>query len=65
MAIYEHMVVSDKVRGQIIARVPSTAIRTDLIKDGFVGLREDGIAKAVMGLTTVEEVLRVSQAVDA
>ncbi len=65
MAIYEHMVVTDKVRAQIISRVPSTVIRGDLIKDGFIGLREDGIAKAVMGLTTVEEVLRVSQAVDA
>lgn len=65
MAIYEHMVVTDKVRAQIISRVPSTVIRADLIKDGFVGLREDGIAKAVMGQTTVEEVLRVSQAVDA
>ncbi len=65
MAIYEHMAVTDKIRAQIISRVPSTVIRTDLVKDGFVGLREDGIAKAIMGLTTVEEVLRVSQAIDA
>jgi general secretion pathway protein E len=58
--IYELMVVSDEVRSRIVARAPLDEIRTLAREQGMVPLREDGWAKVCGGLTTIEELLRVT-----
>ena len=55
--IFELMVVNDEIRHLIYQSVPSTVIRGVARKNGMRTLREDGLAKAERGITTLEEVL--------
>jgi len=57
--IYELMPVTDKVRELILARASSYAIREAAIEAGMRTLREDAMQKILLGITTLEESLRV------
>jgi general secretion pathway protein E len=59
--IYEILVVDGHVREQVTSRTGSTIIKQDAVRGGMRTLRMDGAAKVRQGLTTVEEVLRVTQ----
>ena len=60
--IYELLAVDDEVRGLILRKAPAGEIRRQAIEHGgLVTLREDGWAKAQAGVTTVEELLRLTQ----
>ncbi|MBX3359285.1 MAG: Flp pilus assembly complex ATPase component TadA [Phycisphaeraceae bacterium] len=62
VGIYELLSVDDQLR-DIIARNPNVAeFRRLCIERGMVTLRDDGMRKVARGLTTVEEVLRVTEA---
>jgi len=61
IAIYELMIVDDDMRNLIIAKVPADQIRKSALKSGMTALKSDGIEKVKQGMTTVEEVLRVTQ----
>jgi type II secretory ATPase GspE/PulE/Tfp pilus assembly ATPase PilB-like protein len=61
VGIYELLVVDDQLR-DIIARNPNVAeFRRLCIERGMVTLRQDGIRKVARGLTTVPEVMRVTE----
>jgi general secretion pathway protein E len=60
-AIYEIFTVNDHVRDQIMVKTGVTQIKSDALKRGMRTLRMDGARKVLRGLTTVEEVLRVTQ----
>jgi type II secretory ATPase GspE/PulE/Tfp pilus assembly ATPase PilB-like protein len=64
VGIFELMEVSDAVRTQIMAKASSAAIRAAAAQHGFMTLREEGLLKAAAGITSVEEVLRVTQDAD-
>ena len=51
--------VSSTVKDLIIKNATTTDIETQAKKEGMITMFEDGIFKAVQGITTVEEVLRV------
>jgi general secretion pathway protein E len=59
--IYELLRVTEEVRSRILRREPAGAIRRQAVEAGMLTLAQDGWAKARAGLTTVEEVLRVTQ----
>jgi type II secretion system protein E len=59
--IYELLILSDELRGLILRRAPAGDLRRRALEQGMVGLREDGWAKAREGVTTIEEILRVTQ----
>jgi type IV pilus assembly protein PilB len=60
VGIYELLAVDDQLR-DIIARNPNVAeFRRLCIERGMVTLRQDGMKKVVSGLTTIQEVLRVT-----
>jgi general secretion pathway protein E len=59
--IYELFLISEEVRSLALRRVSAREIRRHAIEMGMVTLRLDGWAKAQQGLTTVDEVLRVTQ----
>ncbi len=59
--IYELFPITEEARSLILRRVPSRDIRRQAMEAGMVTLRLDGWAKACEGVTTVEEVLRVTQ----
>jgi general secretion pathway protein E len=61
VAIYETLVVDDQVRRLIMAKADAGAIREAAIAAGMRPLRLDGMAKVLQGVTTAEEVLRITQ----
>jgi type IV pilus assembly protein PilB len=58
--IFEIFVVNDEVRHMIFERVSASELRTKARQLGMRTLREDGIRKVVSGMTTLQEVLRVT-----
>ncbi|MGE3312359.1 MAG: GspE/PulE family protein [Limisphaerales bacterium] len=61
MGIYELLVVSEAVRPLIMNRSPATTIAQRAMEAGMRTLRTDGWNKVKAGVTTIEEVLRVTQ----
>ena len=60
LGIYEIFQIDDQVRNLIFEQVSSTELRIKARELGMRTLREDGVRKVVAGLTTLEEVLRVT-----
>jgi type IV pilus assembly protein PilB len=58
VGLYEIMPVTEGIRSLVTERRDSAQIRDLAVKEGMIGLREDGLAKAKAGLTTLEEVFR-------
>jgi general secretion pathway protein E len=58
--IHELLVVTEEVRSLISQRVGSTVIKNLAVKQGMETLRMDGFRKILAGITSVEEVLRVT-----
>jgi type II secretory ATPase GspE/PulE/Tfp pilus assembly ATPase PilB-like protein len=56
-AIHELLVVDDEIRHAIVAGKSATEIKEMARQKGMKTLREDGIYKALLGITTLEEVL--------
>lgn len=61
VGIYELLVIDDELRKLIIAKAPADQIKAKAVEMGMKTLYEDGIAKALAGITSVEEVLRVAR----
>jgi len=59
--IYELFPITEEARSLILRRAPTRDIRRHAIEGGMVTLRMDGWLKAGEGVTTVEEILRVTQ----
>jgi general secretion pathway protein E len=59
--IYELFPITEDARSLILQRAPTRDIRHHAVEHGMRTLRMDGWAKAVEGLTTLDEVLRVTQ----
>ncbi len=58
--IYEVLEVNDDIRQMIVDRRPSAAIKEFAVAHGMHTLRMDGWRKALAGITTLEDVLRVT-----
>ena len=59
--IYELFRITEDARSLIVRKAPAGEIRRLAVAQGMVTLREDAWAKACAGLTTVQEILRVTQ----
>jgi general secretion pathway protein E len=59
--IYELFPITDDVRSLVLRRASTPEIRRHAVEAGMTSLRLDGWMKARDGLTTVEEILRVTQ----
>ena len=60
-AISELMVISARLQPLIVQNADGATLRRAAVKDGMKGLREDGARKVARGITTIAEVLRVTQ----
>jgi general secretion pathway protein E len=60
-AIYEIMPIDQELCSMIIRRSHAGEIKEYAVAHGMKTLRDDGIARAAAGITTIEEVLRVTQ----
>jgi type II secretory ATPase GspE/PulE/Tfp pilus assembly ATPase PilB-like protein len=61
IAIFELLPLSLTLRQMVMEGRSAAEAREQSIKEGMVTLREDGAAKARAGITSPEEVLRVTQ----
>jgi type IV pilus assembly protein PilB len=62
IAIFELLIPDQRIRQMIIEKVPSENIKRCAFSNGTMGLRAQGLAKVEEGVTTIDEVLRVTQA---
>jgi type II secretory ATPase GspE/PulE/Tfp pilus assembly ATPase PilB-like protein len=59
--IFELLTIEENIRSLIMRRSDSSTIKKMSIKRGMLTLRQDGLLKVVNGITTTEEMLRVTQ----
>jgi type IV pilus assembly protein PilB len=59
LGIYEVLPVKDAIKDLIVKKATTKEIAAQAAKDGMRTMVEDGFVKAAMGLTSIEEVLRV------
>lgn len=61
IGIFEVLPVTEKIGKLILERSPASLIEKAAVEDGIVLMKQDGYWKALEGVTTMEEVLRVAQ----
>jgi general secretion pathway protein E len=59
--IFETLTVTDAVRRMILQRAESNQLHQAAVEDGMRTMYDDGVTKALAGVTTLEEVLRVTR----
>lgn len=59
--IYEVLEVTDQIQELIVKHAPTSQIQEKAIEQGMILMWQDGFIKASKGITTIEEVLRVSK----
>jgi type IV pilus assembly protein PilB len=59
--IYEVLEVSNEIQDLILKHAPTNQIQEKAIEQGMILMWQDGFIKATQGITTIEEVLRVSK----
>ncbi|MBI4684105.1 MAG: type II secretion system ATPase GspE [Nitrospirae bacterium] len=59
--IFELLIVNDEIRSMITGETDAHSISNLAVSRGMKTLRSDGIEKVMTGITTLEEVLRVTQ----
>jgi type IV pilus assembly protein PilB len=60
VAIYEVLAVTEEIRDLILKNAPTSEVRAMAQAQGMKTLRHAGLAKVLEGVTTVDEVLRVT-----
>jgi type IV pilus assembly protein PilB len=61
IGVFEVLPVTEKIARLILERASAGAIGKQALEDSMITLKQDGYLKAVEGITTIEEVLRVAQ----
>jgi type IV pilus assembly protein PilB len=61
VGIYEVLEVSDKIGEMIIAHSQTDEIQKEAIRGGMITMAQDGFIKSLIGITAVEEVMRVTR----
>ncbi|MEO8672539.1 MAG: type II secretion system ATPase GspE [Tahibacter sp.] len=59
--IMEFMVMSDSLRRLVMQHAGMSELETQSRSEGMRNMYEDGLVKSLLGVTTIEEVLRVTQ----
>ena len=60
LAVFELFEVDDQIRGMVMERRDAAAMRRAAIAKGMMTMFQDGVAKALLGESTLEEVFRVA-----
>ncbi|MEO5765043.1 MAG: type II secretion system ATPase GspE [Casimicrobiaceae bacterium] len=61
IGILEMLPITDEMRSLVMKHATATELRAEAIREGMVTMYEDGLRKALKGVTTFEEVLRVTR----
>jgi type II secretory ATPase GspE/PulE/Tfp pilus assembly ATPase PilB-like protein len=62
MSIYEIMLMDNEIQSLVLKTQDSNLIQREAVTKGMTTLRQDGVEKILRGITTIEEVLRVTNA---
>jgi type IV pilus assembly protein PilB len=60
ISIYELIVLDEEIKSLIVTKASSNVINELALKNGMKNLKDSGMEKALQGITTIEEVLRVA-----
>ena len=61
IGIFEVLKITEKIGKLILERAPAIQIEKEAVTDGMVLMEQDGYLKALDGMTTLEEVMRVAK----
>ncbi|PIY94629.1 MAG: type II secretion system protein GspE [Candidatus Levybacteria bacterium CG_4_10_14_0_8_um_filter_35_23] len=61
IGIYETLTISEKIAALVLQSADSGTIEKQAIAEGMITMKQDGYLKALQGVTTIEEVIRVAQ----
>jgi general secretion pathway protein E len=61
IGIFEIMVLDSTLKSLILKTYDSNLIKNEALNHNMITLRQDGIQKVLNGISTIEEVLRVTQ----
>lgn len=62
IGIYEVLIMNQKIEDAIVnSKITERALETLAIEEGMTTMYQDGIIKVLQGITTIDEVLRVTQ----
>ena len=61
MGIYEVLDITPEIAHLITSKATSAEIQAQAVKQNMRTMHEDGFAKAMQGLTTIEEIMRVTR----
>jgi general secretion pathway protein E len=61
ISIIEMMPMTDAIRSLVMKHANAAELRAEAIRQGMLTMHEDGLRKAVSGVTTIEEVLRATR----
>jgi len=59
IGVYELMLINDEIRELILRKSSSIDIKEAAVRSGMITLKDDVLEKILLGLTTLEEALRV------
>jgi len=59
--VFEVLEISDAIRALVVQRKDSSELEVQAVQEGMQTMLEDGLQKVRLGVTTLEEVLQVSQ----
>lgn len=60
IALYEVMPIKDEIKDLILTGASANEIKKEAIKLGMLTLRQSGIRKVIAGITSIEEILRIT-----
>ncbi len=61
IGIFEVLTVDEKIGRMMLENIPSDDLQKEAVEKGMITMIQDGYLKALEGITTIEEVLRVSR----
>ena len=60
-SILELLVMSDSIRRMVMQQATSGDLHAQAVREGMRTMYQDGLLKCLQGVTTIEEILRVTQ----
>lgn len=59
IGIFEVLTMSREMENLVLTHKPSSEIKNQAVKEGMITMKQDGLIKALKGITTINEVMRV------
>ncbi len=63
--LFELLLITEGVKKLIVQKAPASAIKAYAVSEGFRTMRQEGFIKALKGITTIQEVMRVTEEAEA